>query len=228
MSRCRRPQARRCESSVWDTPWLRALAVGRRSNCPHRRSSSTVRTWARVASVVGADGTVAAQVSYDAWGKARDATNWTASVAEETLVELGVGFTGHAAEVDGGLTNMGGRMYDAAMGRFVQRDPVLANAANGASYNRYSYVENKPLRLVDPSGYAQQPDDDTGEGDGTGDMPGGNNGRAGGLDAGGGSDGEYEGLGYITIWVGSAVYHPNGWGIGGLGIAAALRATTTI
>ena len=56
-------------------------------------------------------------MAFDAWGAARDATDWTADVDDPTLVELGVGFTGHAAEPDAGLMNIGGRMYDAALGR---------------------------------------------------------------------------------------------------------------
>ena len=127
------------------------------------------------------DGTVVAEVAFDPWGQARDATNWTDPVDDATLVELGTGFTGHPAELDGDLVNMGGRMYDPSIARFVQRDPVVADPANGADYNKYSYVRNRPLRLVDPSGYEPAPADDEDDG-----PSGGEPGPGAGADLGGG------------------------------------------
>ena len=136
------------------------------------------------------DGSVDAEVAYDAWGAARDATNWTEPVDDVTLVELGTGFTGHPAELDSGLVNMGGRMYDPALGRFVQRDPIVANSANGADYNKFSYVRNRPLRLVDPTGYEPGPDPECKDGscdpDGSGSTEPPDGGTTGGTDDGSG------------------------------------------
>jgi len=162
---------------------------------------------------------VVAEVSFDAWGAARNAANWTESVSDETLVDLGVGFTGHAAEPDGGLTNMGGRMYDSALGRFVQRDPLIANPANGSSYNKYSYVENSPLRLVDPSGYSQVPDDDTQDGPDTSDVPGADT-AAGTFGGGASGDGAFGGFGDAGGGADWSGVHPNGVGNGGIGAPA--------
>ena len=46
---------------------------------------------------------------------------------------------------------MNGRVYDPAMGRFIQADPMLDQGIQGL--NRYSYVLNNPLTLTDPTGY---------------------------------------------------------------------------
>lgn len=48
---------------------------------------------------------------------------------------------------------MNGRVYDPELGRFLSPDPVVQAPYNTQSYNRYSYVLNNPLSLVDPSGY---------------------------------------------------------------------------
>jgi hypothetical protein len=47
---------------------------------------------------------------------------------------------------------MNGRMYDARLGRFVQADPIVQDLYDTQSYNRYSYVMNRPLSLTDPTG----------------------------------------------------------------------------
>ena len=44
------------------------------------------------------------------------------------------------------------RIYDPYLGRFLSADPVLPDAFNMQSYNRYSYVTNNPLKFTDPTG----------------------------------------------------------------------------
>lgn len=51
---------------------------------------------------------------------------------------------------------MGGRVFDAKLGRFLQADPFIQFPDNTQSYNRYSYVLNSPLAYTDPSGYLVQ------------------------------------------------------------------------
>jgi len=48
--------------------------------------------------------------------------------------------------------NMGGRIYDPTLGRFLQPDPFV-QGVDGQGLNRYSYARNNPLSLTDPSGY---------------------------------------------------------------------------
>jgi hypothetical protein len=44
------------------------------------------------------------------------------------------------------------RYYDPAIGRFISADSIIQDFANPQSYNRYSYVQNNPLKYIDPSG----------------------------------------------------------------------------
>ncbi len=92
------------------------------------------------------------RMAYDAWGRARDATDWDVYLADSATDDIPVGFTGHQAELDGGLINMRGRMYDPRLGRFMSVDPIIENAINAQTWNSYSYVQNRPLTAVDPTG----------------------------------------------------------------------------
>jgi RHS repeat-associated protein len=66
------------------------------------------------------------------------------------------GITGHEADEALGLVNMGGRVYDPMLGRFLTADPVNSAPLSAQSHNPYSYVFNSPIRFVDPSGYAAE------------------------------------------------------------------------
>jgi hypothetical protein len=48
---------------------------------------------------------------------------------------------------------MGARWYDPDLGRWISPDTIIPDPANPQSLNRYSYVYNRPLIFVDPSGY---------------------------------------------------------------------------
>ncbi|MFC4700695.1 RHS repeat domain-containing protein, partial [Glaciecola siphonariae] len=63
------------------------------------------------------------------------------------------GYTGHHEMGSVGITHMGGRIYDASIGRFLQADPFVQAPNNAQNYNRYSYVMNNPMSYTDPSGY---------------------------------------------------------------------------
>jgi RHS repeat-associated protein len=67
------------------------------------------------------------------------------------------GFTGHDGDVELGLINMKGRLFDPGVGRFLTPDPIVAAAGDTQAWNRYSYVGNSPLNAVDPSGFDGEP-----------------------------------------------------------------------
>jgi RHS repeat-associated protein len=64
------------------------------------------------------------------------------------------GYTGQRSLAAAGLMDYNARWYDAALGRFVSADSLVPGAGNPQALNRFSYVKNNPLLLVDPSGNA--------------------------------------------------------------------------
>jgi RHS repeat-associated protein len=63
-------------------------------------------------------------------------------------------FTGQRQGELRGLIAFPGRVYDPVLGRFLQADPFIQDPTDPQTFNRYSYVRNNPLNLVDPSGFS--------------------------------------------------------------------------
>ncbi len=99
-------------------------------------------------------GTVKERFSFDAWGRPRKA-DWAYDPVGNFLSNVTRrGYTGHEHLNDVGLIHMNGRVYDPTLGRVLSADPIVQAPANPQSLNRYSYVINNPLALVDPTGYS--------------------------------------------------------------------------
>lgn len=92
------------------------------------------------------------RLSYDAFGKGRNATTWQGA-PPATPAEVR-GYIGHEHLSDVGLIHMNGRVYDPQLGRMLSAVPLVPNPLDGQSWNRYSYVLNNPLSRVDPSGFS--------------------------------------------------------------------------
>jgi RHS repeat-associated protein len=105
--------------------------------------------------VTDATGTIVEQRSYDAFGKQRS-PNWLDSTPPSLDSPVKPGFTGHEIDAELGLINMRGREYDPRIGQFLQPDPIVQAPQQSQSWNRYAYVFNNPLKLVDPSGYESE------------------------------------------------------------------------
>ncbi|MFG2349551.1 FG-GAP-like repeat-containing protein [Streptomyces phaeochromogenes] len=67
-----------------------------------------------------------------------------------------IGYTGHEHDDEYGLINMKGRIYDPKAKRFLTPDPIH-EPGSSQSHNRYSYVQNNPATLTDPTGYVPNP-----------------------------------------------------------------------
>jgi RHS repeat-associated protein len=78
-------------------------------------------------------------------------------------------FTGKERDVESGLDNFGARYDASSLGRFMSPDqmlPMSKGRSTGATFqmyigqpqnwNRYAYVRNNPLALVDPDGKETQ------------------------------------------------------------------------
>jgi RHS repeat-associated protein len=123
-----------------------------------------------VDAVLNSAGTVLVRTSFDAWGARRD-DDWVGAPSSGELQQIANatrnGFTGHEMLDNVGLVHMNGRVYDAAIGRFMSADPFVIPELGTQGLNRYAYVGNQPLTYVDPSGFIpispDSPDDDSGE-----------------------------------------------------------------
>jgi RHS repeat-associated protein len=105
-----------------------------------------------IAIITDGGGAVLERLAYDAWGKRRN-TNGTDDPAGAITSSTTRGFTGHEHISSVGLVNMNGRVYDPELGRFLSADPIVPSIFFSQALNRFSYVYNRPLSLVDPSGY---------------------------------------------------------------------------
>ena len=104
-------------------------------------------------------GTVYESESYCPYGARRDATSWSGSPSCADLGKVQVfsreGFTGQ--DMIGGnsmnLVHLNGRVEDSSTGRLLSADPIVSDPGNTQSFNRYSYVNNNPLTMTDPTGF---------------------------------------------------------------------------
>jgi RHS repeat-associated protein len=89
-----------------------------------------------------AAGNVLAEQRYTAWGEVRfDSGDLLTSYT----------YTGqYSYASDFGLMFYNARWYDATLGRFVQTDSIVAGIHG---LDRYAYVNNSPIRYVDPTGH---------------------------------------------------------------------------
>jgi RHS repeat-associated protein len=71
-----------------------------------------------------------------------------------------VGFTGHRQQDNVGLIFMRARFYMPYLNRFLQPDTIVPDPSNPQSLNRYSYVNNNPLRYTDPTGHCVEGSED--------------------------------------------------------------------
>ncbi|MFI1027422.1 polymorphic toxin-type HINT domain-containing protein [Streptomyces sp. NPDC020951] len=61
------------------------------------------------------------------------------------------GFVGGTIDASTGLTHLGAREYDSAIGKFISVDPII-DYSRPDQINGYAYADNTPVTLSDPSG----------------------------------------------------------------------------
>lgn len=86
------------------------------------------------------DGSVAQRMDYDAFGLVTNDTNPGFQP---------FGFAGGLYDSLTDLTRFGARDYDASIGRWIAKDPILFA---GDDTNLYAYVRSDPINLIDPHG----------------------------------------------------------------------------
>jgi RHS repeat-associated protein len=97
-------------------------------------------------------GNVVQRLSFDPWGKQRNA-NGTSTACGTITSSTTRGFTGQEEMPTQCLVNLNARLYDASIGKFMVADSITSEPYNGQSYNRYAYVTNNPLSFTDPTGH---------------------------------------------------------------------------
>ena len=102
--------------------------------------SASVLTNASGGIVAGAD------TRYYPFGEARFSTS---SMITDKL------FTGQRQIAELGIYHYGARFYSPKLGRFLSADTIVPSYANPQGLNRFSYVTNKPLRFIDPTGHRE-------------------------------------------------------------------------
>jgi RHS repeat-associated protein len=81
--------------------------------------------------------------AYDAFGK---------PLISASLVDNDFQYTGEQVDDETGLIYLRSRYYDPEIGRFISRDSFAGFDTSPQSLNRYTYVQNNPVRYADPSG----------------------------------------------------------------------------
>ena len=106
--------------------------------------------------LLDASGKILVAESFGAFG-ARRGAGWSGVPSAPELAAITAvtrdGFTGHEHLDDLDLIHMNGRVYDPRIGRFLSADPYVPDPFSGQGLNRYAYVLNNPLSLLDPSGF---------------------------------------------------------------------------
>jgi RHS repeat-associated protein len=105
-------------------------------------------------------GTVEIKESYSAYGYRRSA-NWAGPLSATSGDYTTIASTTRRGYTDAfhemldnvGLIHMNGRVYDPVIGRFMSPDPIVSQVGDSQRGNPYSYVENKPLTMTDPTGF---------------------------------------------------------------------------
>ena len=103
--------------------------------------------------VTDANGNLVEQVFYKPFGE---------TVEDTGSVSLNHKYTGQELDAETGLYNYGARYYSPEIGRFVSADSLIPHYDNPQSYNRYSYVLNNPVKLLDPTGHVDVSVDSSG------------------------------------------------------------------
>jgi RHS repeat-associated protein len=105
-----------------------------------------------ISAITNESGQVVERLSYDAWGKRRN-PNGTDDPSGSIVSQSTRGFTGEEELSVAGLVHLNGRVYDPTLARMTSADPTVQSPMSTQGWNRYAYVNNRPLNFTDPTGY---------------------------------------------------------------------------
>jgi RHS repeat-associated protein len=96
--------------------------------------------------VMNASGDLVSRVRYLPYGN-----QWTQETGAPPTDRLFTGQRRYGAK--SGIYHYGARFCSADIGRFLQADSIVPEAANPQDLNRYTYVRNNPVNHTDPTGH---------------------------------------------------------------------------
>ncbi len=94
--------------------------------------------------VTNASGSIVGEQGYYPFGETRFTTG---TMYTDKL------YTGQREITGLGIYHYNARFYSPKLGRFLSADTIVPGFANPQNLNRYSYVNNNPLRYTDPTGH---------------------------------------------------------------------------
>jgi RHS repeat-associated protein len=94
-----------------------------------------------------ANGAITDQYRYDAYGNLLSSQGTTVNPYR---------YTGQQLDSLTGLYDLRARYYDPTSGRFLSRDTAGIDVSNPVEVNRYSYAQDDPINLIDPSGHGEE------------------------------------------------------------------------
>ena len=86
--------------------------------------------------------------AYDAFGVPKAGTGTT---------QTSLGYTGQLTDTETGFQDLRARMYDPSTGQFLSADTYGGSTQDALSLNGYSYADNAPTTLTDPTGHCGFP-----------------------------------------------------------------------
>ena len=135
------------------------IAVYSRSGSTYTMNYMLADHQASVSTFASSTGSKDVSESFSAFGQRRNPTSWSGPPTTSDLNTIaGLSRQGYTMQTwlgqSMGLNHMNGRVEDAILGRMLSPDPHIPDPTNAQSYNRYSYVYNNPLSMLDPTGFA--------------------------------------------------------------------------
>ncbi|MDK8182618.1 RHS repeat-associated core domain-containing protein [Paenibacillus sp. UMB4589-SE434] len=125
---------------------LNGKLVGRQDAANGKMQYYQLNGHGDVVALVDEQGQKLNEYRYDIWGQPLE--------EKETVPNI-LKYSGEYWDKTTGLQYLRARWYDPSMGRFINEDTYEGDKGNPLSLNLYTYVENNPLKFIDPSGHAR-------------------------------------------------------------------------
>ncbi len=82
--------------------------------------------------------------------------SWSYTGGGSSGTDVAYKYTGKERDDSTDLYFYEARYYDATLGRFISADTIVPDPFDPQAFNRYAYVENNPIKYIDPDGAVAQ------------------------------------------------------------------------